>query len=395
MCKIINGENTSIKKAISSYPVFRQTCGCVSPKDTTGVGIGIKGNKIEASVKNIMDFGLNKWYANRNNFIQIIQHYSTLQAEITLDSLRQRINSDLISYGITAAAICLFESPVSTERFDFFKFPDKTYIFSAFDKQNNFILSHNAEKICFDPKSKMLPDEIFSSMDGMYVCTLFNNSLIYGYIVYRPGDYDSSVYSMVCKIISSSIANAVTFSQAKNKLKKLEKDYNKICAVSVTDELTGLLNRRGFISISSRILETAMNNGQSGLVLFGDIDGLKKINDTHGHAAGDRAIKNEAALLKKTFRSSDAIARLGGDEFAILAAGLNQENFSKLKERLQVYCDEYNKNSGEPFTLSISIGSAPFGGKSGYDINSLLEYADSVLYKEKQKKYGFKFKGRK
>ena len=88
-------------------------------------------------------------------------------------------------------------------------------------------------------------------------------------------------------------------------------------------------------------------------------------------------------------------ARLGGDEFAILAAGLNQENFSKLKERLQVYCDEYNKNSGEPFTLSISIGSAPFGGQSGYDINSLLEYADSVLYKEKQKKYGFKFKGRK
>ena len=97
-------------------------------------------------------------------------------------------------------------------------------------------------------------------------------------------------------------------------------------------------------------------------------------------------------ILKKTFRSSDAIARLGGDEFAILAAGLNQENFSKLKERLQVYCDEYNKNSGEPFTLSISIGSAPFGGQSGYDINSLLEYADSVLYKEKQKKYGFNLK---
>lgn len=113
-------------------------------------------------------------------------------------------------------------------------------------------------------------------MDGMYVCSLFNNSLIYGYIIYRPGDYDSSIYSMVCKMISSSIANAVTFSQAKNKLKKLEKDYNKICAVSVTDELTGLLNRRGFISISSRILETAMNSGQSGLVLFGDIDGLKK-----------------------------------------------------------------------------------------------------------------------
>ena len=395
LCKIINGENTSIKKAISSYPIFRQTCGCISPKDTTGVGIGVKGNKIEASVKNIMDFGLSKWYANRNNFIQIIQQYSTLQAEITLDTLRQRINSDLISYGITAAAICLFESPVLTERFNFFKFPDKTYIFSAFDKQNNFILSHNEEKIYFDPKSKILPDDFFSSMDGMYVCTLFKNSLIYGYIIYRPGDYDSSIYSMVCKMISSSIANAVTFSQAKNKLKKLEKDYNKICAVSVTDELTGLLNRRGFISISSRILETAMNSGQSGLVLFGDIDGLKKINDTHGHAAGDRAIKNEAALLKKTFRSSDAIARLGGDEFAILAAGLNQENFSKLKDRLQVYCDEYNKNSGEPFTLSISIGSAPFGGQSGYDINSLLEYADSVLYKEKQKKYGFKFKGRK
>lgn len=393
--KIINGEDFSIKKAINSYPIFRQSCGCVSLKDTTGAGVGIKGNRIESCVKNILDFGLNKWYANRNSFIQIIQNHSALQAEITLDSLKQRINSDLISYGITASAICLFDVPVATERFDFFKFPGKAYIFSAFDRQNNFILSHNAEKIYFDPKLKMLPDEIFSSMDGMYVCTLFNNSLIFGYIIYRPGEYDSSVYSMVCKMLSSTIASAVTFSQAKTKLKKLEKDYNKICAVSVTDELTGLLNRRGFISISSRILETAMSSGQNGLILFGDIDGLKKINDTHGHSAGDRAIKNEALLLKKTFSSSDTIARLGGDEFAILAVGLDQEGFFKLKDKLQEHCDEYNKNSGEPFTLSISIGSAPFGGKSGYDITSLLEYADSALYKEKQKKYGFKFKGRK
>ncbi|MGN0729760.1 substrate-binding and GGDEF domain-containing protein [Treponema sp.] len=393
--KIINGETPPIKKTIVTYPVFRQTCGCIPLNDKNGTGIGVKGNVIEASVKNILDFGLKKWYANRNNFIQIIQHYSTLQAEITLDELSQRINSDLISYGISAAAICLFETPVTTERFDFFNFPSKTYVFSAFDEECNFIQSHSAQKVFFDPKNGMIPEGIFLSMDKMQVCTLFNNSIIYGYIIYRPGDYDSSIYSMVCKMISSSIANAVTFSQAKSMLKKLEKDYNKICEVSVTDELTGLLNRRGFISISSRILENAMHRKEKGLILFGDIDGLKKINDTHGHAAGDKAIKNEAEILKKTFRSSDAIARLSGDEFVILAAGLDQENFTSLKKRLQDYCASYNRDSGEPFTLSISIGAAPYGGKNGYNINSLLELADTALYAEKAKKYKRKGKNMK
>ena len=126
---------------------------------------------------------------------------------------------------------------------------------------------------------------------------------------------------------------------------------------------------------------------QSGLILFGDIDGLKTINDTYGHAAGDKAIIAESSILKSTFRNNDIIGRLGGDEFAILCQGMNEAKFKSHRETLEALCDNYNKTSGAPFKLSISIGCAPFGPETGYDMDKILAMADSILYKEKKLKH--------
>ncbi len=384
---IIEGKRTPAKKTINPTPVFRQSCGCVSPRNMNGTGFNIFGQRVHAPVKDVSVYGLNMWYTNKKHFVMIAQHYSSMKAEITLSELRRTINSDLVSYKINTAAICLFENPISTGRFEYFKMPDKARIFAAFDRENGYVMSHNAPEFVFNPNENMIPEGLFASMDGIYVCTLFNNSVIYGYMLFRPGEYDATIYTMVYKIAALSIANATTFSFSKSRINALETDYEKIKTVSMTDELTGLLNRRGFISIGSKMLETSKLTNQGGLILFGDIDGLKKINDTYGHAAGDTAIRSEAKLLKETFRSSDVVARLGGDEFSILASGLSVAKFKDIRNQLKEKCDEYNKTSGEPFTLSISIGYAPFGGEFGYDINSLLSFADETLYTEKKRKH--------
>ena len=87
--------------------------------------------------------------------------------------------------------------------------------------------------------------------------------------------------------------------------------------LSMTDELTGVYNRRGFFLLANQQLKIAKRTQMSCCLLFADLDGLKKINDSLGHEIGDRILAEAAYILKQTFRDSDIVARLGGDEFVI------------------------------------------------------------------------------
>ncbi|MEE1181776.1 MAG: GGDEF domain-containing protein [Treponema sp.] len=188
-------------------------------------------------------------------------------------------------------------------------------------------------------------------------------------------------------MLSAAIAHASDSYKALKRKQELELENSNIRLVSVTDEMTGLLNRRGFMSHGKEAIANCIKYEKKGLVLFGDMDGLKSINDTYGHAAGDTAIKAEAAILKSLFRSSDIIGRLGGDEFAVVAPELNLQKFLEMKHILQEKCREYNETSGESFVLSLSIGCAEFGLETECNIEKLLVMADDELYKEKQLKH--------
>src|SRR6267142_6479786 len=89
--------------------------------------------------------------------------------------------------------------------------------------------------------------------------------------------------------------------------------------LALTDELTGLYNRRGFVAVAERQMSLGRRSGQRMLLFMIDLDHLKRINDSFGHLEGDRALKHTAYALEETFRDSDVVARLGGDEFAVLA----------------------------------------------------------------------------
>ena len=123
------------------------------------------------------------------------------------------------------------------------------------------------------------------------------------------------------------------------------------------------------------------------MVIFGDIDGLKTINDTYGHASGDVAIQAEAAILKKTFRRTDIIGRIGGDEFAIIAPGLSEKKLIILRQKLVEMCEDWNRDTEEKYSISISLGAVPYNSDDDNDLQVLLDKADELLYQEKQQKH--------
>lgn len=154
--------------------------------------------------------------------------------------------------------------------------------------------------------------------------------------------------------------------------------------LALTDDLTCLYNRRGFFAAATQQLRLARRDSQSLLLLFCDLDNLKRINDTFGHQEGDLAIIRTADALEQTFRGSDVIARLGGDEFVILAVEAGQQSLESMFRRLEQNLKKAS-SSGSPCTLSLSVGVARFDPKKPISLGELLVQADRAMYEKKRK----------
>jgi diguanylate cyclase (GGDEF)-like protein len=155
--------------------------------------------------------------------------------------------------------------------------------------------------------------------------------------------------------------------------------------VALTDTLTGLYNRNGFITIGQEQLKLAQRNGNSVTLAFVDLDGMKRINDEMGHQAGDQALIATARILKSTFRSSDLIARLGGDEFIALGVGVQPGAVGAVHKRLMKNLAAHNR-SQSTMTVSFSVGFASHrpSRKEPRTIEQLVLEADQAMYVEKQ-----------
>jgi diguanylate cyclase (GGDEF)-like protein len=157
-----------------------------------------------------------------------------------------------------------------------------------------------------------------------------------------------------------------------------------IRTLSLTDELTGLLNRRGFITLANQQLRSSRRTRDRLWLLFADLDGLKDINDRLGHEAGDRALVEVAELLRAgSFRRSDLVARLGGDEFAILATETSPTEGAALAARIEAAVARANEpdgRGGREFALSLSVGSAVFDPERPQTLDELIGEADRRMY---------------
>ena len=160
----------------------------------------------------------------------------------------------------------------------------------------------------------------------------------------------------------------------------------KLRELSLTDELTGLSNRRGFTILAEQQIKLSQRLQQGFSIFFADMDGMKWINDRLGHVIGDQALQELAKLLKESFRASDIIARIGGDEFVCLSVETGPDAISASLSRLQQNIATANQSGVRPYTLSLSIGAATFDPATPVDFETLLAEADRKMYAAKNAK---------
>ncbi len=380
VCKLIDGGRLPPLELVDAAVKLRGSCGCVEKEPLPAKKL------FEPELKRryeIFRMGGNQLY---------MLHYFLMETQtpVPLENLYSRLHYSLCLFDIRGMVLVLYNHSVYFERDSDFKRPDSARVAMTFFNDRNY----ERPDIIFNPNALIVPPEVSEKLvDGGYtIYPIYAESFQYGYILLKLGRFERIFYQSVFELISKEIVTSIKITgeqTEKNSLRNqnvtLEQYSEKMHKLSFTDEMTGLLNRRGFYEYARRQIQSSLLADRTGLVIYCDMDGLKKINDTYGHDVGDRAIKYEAEVLKNIFRSSDISGRLGGDEFAVLAVDMKQKDFPRIKRALAAECEKINSGSLEPFTLSMSVGCAEFGPGNN-DIEELINSADSSQYEDKRAK---------
>lgn len=173
--------------------------------------------------------------------------------------------------------------------------------------------------------------------------------------------------------------------QLRSRAIDLERTRAELHKHTVTDEMTGLTNRRGFYLLAEQALRHAKRRGVTCMIAFLDIDGLTHINETLGHDVGDALLLDMALLLRKTFRASDLVARMGGDEFCVLALDPGDDALV-IRRRIDNRLEGFNRRSQKPYRLSASLGIVCSDPDVETTLDAMLARADESMYQEKSGK---------
>jgi diguanylate cyclase (GGDEF)-like protein len=166
---------------------------------------------------------------------------------------------------------------------------------------------------------------------------------------------------------------------------KLLEAHERLRVLATHDELTGILNRRAILDTMAREIDRSERQGQPMAALLIDLDYFKRVNDTHGHLAGDDVLREAAHRIAATVRSYDTVGRYGGEEFLVVTSNLDSGGALELAERVRT---QFKKDpittGGKSLPVTLSVGVATLGGGQKAEINKLLALADDCLYKAKR-----------
>lgn len=216
--------------------------------------------------------------------------------------------------------------------------------------------------------------EYLAGVDEVYGVGFARKGGIFGdaLIITRKG------HPMVNQSVIEALVNQASVALQRRKAE------DELRGLTLVDDLTGLYNRRGFLTLAEQQLKIANRMHRRMLLLFADLDYLKWINDTFGHHEGDRAIRDASAIVKRCFRDSDIVSRLGGDEFAVLVVEPGDVPASLFTQRLLNQLDVRNTVDGHDYPLSMSVGIETYDPLNPCGVEELLDLADRRMYEQKR-----------
>ena len=330
-------------------------------------------------------------------------HYSKIDDITFTHFLISNITKDMTIYGndvekcffavvnnlyrahIDSSFIYVYEEPIVHSTKSSWMLPDTVLLKAYHDGDKLATVTGEAQKI---PSAAIL-DNMYTPSDRrrtMVVFPLYMNEEQYGVMVFElENEYFPYIYSITPQICTAiKLINLVA--QLENSLGQVQSRNNQLSRMSMSDELTGVYNRRGFYVFANRILKAPENEGRQAVVIFGDLDNLKKINDSFGHEDGDYAIVTAASVIKSSLRNSDVVGRIGGDEFAAFAICDDREIISKLPARIKSIAAAHNEASSKPYNVTVSVGIYELVCSPELNIQQFMDYADSALYEDKKRK---------
>ena len=300
---------------------------------------------------------------------------------VVLSHARQLTDSSLGFVGYIDLQTGFLVCPsMATEVWDECRMTDKSIVFKEFRGLFGWVLQHKQSLLTNqpdqDPRSTGTPAGHLPIRRFLSVPALLESQLVGQIAVANaPRDYTKADQEVLQRL-------AAVYSMAVSRL-RLEEELR---TMAIRDQLTGLFNRRGFLTLAEQALKQARRSQSGVWLLFADLDGMKEINDTLGHAAGDEALKHTAAILQETYREADIVGRLGGDEFALLAPQSDTSTGEFLKNRLLETIDHFNAGARLPYRLSLSIGLAFFDSQDPSSLDEFMSRADLAMYAHKNSK---------
>lgn len=234
----------------------------------------------------------------------------------------------------------------------------------------------------------LVPDTIWEklSQEPILIKPLFYQNEVFGYVVAPADESQRAAINDLRLMVSLTMKGEKLIQERENAQKRVEwaldamRSVNsRLSDISLRDELTGLYNRRGFIQEATRHLRA---NPASFLLVFLDMNGLKAINDLHGHDDGDLALKTTAEILRHCFRDRDILARIGGDEFAALVKDVGEEQIERLEERFASRSRQASMDLGKSYQISFARGYVQ--GDASSDLDAMMNEADQRMYQHKK-----------
>lgn len=388
--RVLNGEKVDHIVTSDLVPMFRQSCGCISKADPSLIYKDIEGEicKEETLKGNLLELYMNE-ILEKHKYASLLD---LVKAANTLKQLYFNLTSLVDVAMLEDLAICLYEEPVFMNKHESTDIPNKAemIMYSGRSKTSKKVYKPD---ITFNWHRSLCPINSIREEHGAYVLyPIFSGEANYGYFISKPRKKNFDAYTVNLKILISVFSSAIEYTNnivQKEKLSSanlhLTEANTNLYMQSKTDELTKLLNRRGFMEIGQRTIDIVQEMGNTCLIFFADLDGLKTINDSYGHEMGDKALKLQAEVLKQVFRTSDIVGRLSGDEFGIIASSMSLDYVDIVREKVEKLNKAISVRNNLPFTLSISFGAVELTGTAV--LTKLLTEADKVLYEEKRKKH--------
>lgn len=282
-----------------------------------------------------------------------------------------------------SSRIYYYEQPIIHEKDDVWQSPDHLMLMGAQDGSYIYI-PKDGEKLVHR-------QDIFDNKDSdrakiSVVNPLFAKESQFGLLVCEAEPeqfrYLHSITSQICTSIRlSSLLNRLAGSLS------AEKNTNALLSeISVTDELTRIFNRRGFLQNAGEILKDPDNFGKKAFFVFADLDNLKKINDIFGHDEGDYALISAAKTLSSVISSDGIVGRIGGDEFAAVVLCKYGEDLNKLYDAIKSAAAKNNTATDKDYNISMSLGIYEFRCCEDLTLSEIMGKADAALYKDKELK---------